>query len=117
DPTGLVRLNKPREQLCSGCHGGEWEKYLAVLDGATGWTGTSYPDYASYRGRGNKNQHIFRADGVAQDASPLGRSHGLDPNQYTWGQLSNGNWEAIWPWEKDLPRYVATHTGATAPTN
>ncbi|MFH7325410.1 hypothetical protein [Desulfurivibrio sp. C05AmB] len=117
DPDGQVRLTGTREQQCMGCHGGIYEDYLKVLNGAAGWPAAGFGNYSNERGRGDRKQHIFNTDDVTHADYPLGRSYGLAPEQYTWGLTSAGAWVAIWPWEAGLDTYVSTHTGPTKPTN
>ncbi|WP_162014304.1 multiheme c-type cytochrome [Desulfurivibrio alkaliphilus] len=103
DPDGRVRLNKTRVNSCGMCHG-DWEDKLDVFNGRTGWEDEpNYPygfgAWGNRVGRADRKQHIFNTDSE-------GRSFGLRPDRYTWGQQVDGSWVAIWPWEKVLPDYV-----------
>lgn len=114
DPDGRVRLKNTRENMCGMCHG-NWEDYLDIFNGARGWDPYSYSNWGSEGGRTWRRQHIFNTDDYDHVDFPLGRSFGLAPEQYTWGQLANGTWVAIWPWETVLPKYVNYVEQATKP--
>jgi len=85
---------------CASCHGVKAEAVLKVMDGRQGWKRAGFPDWGTEFGRQGNKQHIFNIDIYS-------RSYGLHPQQYQWALKKDGDpkkegdWESIWPWEKD----------------
>jgi hypothetical protein len=91
-------------ETCATCHGGKAEAVLKVMDGRKGWKGAGFGNWGSEYGRQGNKQHVFNMFNVDGNA----RSWGLAPNRYHWSlkkggeATKEGDWEAIWPWEKAM---------------
>ena len=89
-------------QTCATCHGANAADVMKVMDGRQGWARAGFPNWATEYGRQGNKQHIFN---ITHDGT--GRSWGLPPEKYTWALKKDGtaskegDWESIWPWEKD----------------
>ena len=89
-------------ETCAACHGAKAEMVLKVMDGRRGYERASFGKWGTEYGRQGNKQHIFNTynwdDGM--------RSFGLSPERYHWSlkkggdAAKEGDWEAIWPWEK-----------------
>jgi predicted small lipoprotein YifL len=82
---------------CTSCHDFDYD---TAFDGARGWDAGSFGSWGTEAGRGGTKQHLFNLN---ED----GLVFGLSSDQYTWllkdgGNADNeGDWQAIWPWQKD----------------
>jgi hypothetical protein len=88
-------------ETCASCHGDKAPMVLKVMDGRQGWARAGYPNWGTEYGRQGNKQHVFN---ITDDGT--GRSWGLPPDKYHWAlkkdgdAAKEGDWEAIWPWEK-----------------